>query len=257
MNAVTFLGTGPGDVVAGRGQAALLLEMGGSRILLDAGEPCAGRLVDLGVSLDELDAVAITHAHADHIGGLPLLLQATWLHGRTRPLPVIVPVHLRGPLTAWLEAIFLGPAVLKFALEFSTWTAGEPLAVGGVTVTPQPTSHLDRIRVALANPDVASYALDLRTADRRFVYTGDLGGAGDLAPLVAEPADVLVCELAHLTVDELIAVLRGAQVQTLCLTHLARAVDDGQRETIRLRCERELPGVVDVFVPDDGEMIEF
>src|SRR5262245_28556911 len=104
MPSVTFLGTGPGDVAAGRFQSSILFETDTSRILLDAGEPCCPQLLELGFSLPELDAVWITHAHADHVSGLPLLLQASWLHGRKRPLPVGVPHHLSGPLRAWLDA---------------------------------------------------------------------------------------------------------------------------------------------------------
>ena len=95
MPSVTFLGTGPGNVAAGRFQSSILLEVGGSRVLLDAGEPCSSQLLDLGSVLPNLDAIWITHAHADHIGGLPLLIQASWLHGRKQPLPLGVPSHWR------------------------------------------------------------------------------------------------------------------------------------------------------------------
>ena len=37
MPSVTFLGTGPGNVAAGRFQSSILLELGGKRVLLDAG----------------------------------------------------------------------------------------------------------------------------------------------------------------------------------------------------------------------------
>jgi ribonuclease BN (tRNA processing enzyme) len=256
MNAVTFLGTGPGDVLPGRGQAALLVECGGQQILLDAGEPCSGRLVELGVPLDGLDAVALTHAHADHVGGLPLLLQAAWLQGRTRPLPVLLPGHLHGPLTAWLDAIFLGSRTLSFPVAYETWSPGLARMVGGVTLTPQPTTHLARVQAELGRPEIQAFALDVQADGRRLVYTGDLGGAEDLAPLVTQPVAVLICEMAHLSGDALISALAGAQIDTLCLTHVGKAWDE-QRAEIRLRCERELPGVRDVFLPDDGERIEF
>ena len=255
MPSVTFLGTGPGNVMPGRFQSSILLELGESRILLDAGEPCSGQLLTLGVPLPELDAVWITHGHSDHVGGLPLLLQASWLHGRTQALPLGLPGHLLEPLQVWLRAVFL--STLPYALEPFGWKAGEPVNFGEITVTPSPTSHLDRIRETLGDPAIESFLFDIRQAEKRIIYSGDLGNARDLAALVDEPADLLICELAHLEVDELIAVLGKAKIGALCLTHVSSALEEEARGEIKMRCERELPGVDEVYLPDDGERVEF
>lgn len=254
MVSVTFLGTGPGDVMPGRFQSSILLDCGGRLILLDAGEPCSGRLLELGVSLPDLDAVWITHAHSDHVGGLPLLLQASWLHGRRRNLPLGLPAHLVDPLQAWLRAVFLSS--LPYEPEVFAWEAGVPVAFGEVTVTPHPTSHVDKIRQALGDDSIASYLFDIRGGGSRVIYSGDLGAATDLLPVLSEPADLLICELAHLTVDDLIAALQKCQIGALCLTHVSSALDEGERGEIRMRIERELPGVGEVYLPEDGERVE-
>src|SRR5262249_25752329 len=56
----------------GIGSSAYLLEYGGARILLDCGIGGAGMSGQLP---DELDAAVLTHAHGDHMGGLPELLR--------------------------------------------------------------------------------------------------------------------------------------------------------------------------------------
>lgn len=238
----------------GRFQSSLLLDLGGEYILLDAGEPCSGQLLNLGVQLAELDAVWITHAHSDHVGGLPLLLQSSWLHGRVNALPLGVPAHLLEPLQAWLRAVFLSR--LPYELEPFTWEAGVPVNSREITVTPQRTSHLDKVREALGDPRIESFLFDIRQGNTRLVYSGDIGVADDLVPVLSEPIDLLVCELAHLSVDDLIRVLKGAKIGTLCLTHVASALDES-RGNIRMRCEEELPGVDEVYLPDDGERVEF
>ena len=71
---LAFLG-GAGGV----GASCLALDIAGRRVLIDAGvrmDPTADRLPDL-AQLDRRDlaAIFVTHAHADHIGALPLVHQ--------------------------------------------------------------------------------------------------------------------------------------------------------------------------------------
>ena len=255
MSSVTFLGTGPGDVAAGRFQSSVLLEVERMRVLLDAGEPCGSQLLEIGVSLAELDAVWITHAHADHIGGLPLLLQASWLHGRQRPLPVGVPRHVSAPLRAWLDAILLPSEILGFVIEIFSWEAETAIALDGITVLPHRTTHLDRAREKIGNLNIESFLFEVLAAGKRFIYSGDLGSAEDLRGVVEKPVDVLICELAHFTPEELVAVLRGASIGTLCLTHLSRELDE-RRGDLQMLFERELSSIDAVYLPEDGENLE-
>src|SRR5690606_21061571 len=63
---------------SGVGASSVLVELAGRRVLIDAGVRMGGRdrLPDLAaLERHHLSAIFVTHAHADHIGALPLVHQ--------------------------------------------------------------------------------------------------------------------------------------------------------------------------------------
>lgn len=89
-----FAGTGGSVPTARRGLPALLIRAGGDRLLIDCGEGTQRQLL-ASVGLPDLDAIFITHYHADHWLGLPGMLKTFDLRGRERGLTVHGPPGLR------------------------------------------------------------------------------------------------------------------------------------------------------------------
>ncbi len=67
---VTVLGSGSAVPYDKRVSASYLVEFKNIKILLDAGFCVVYRLADIGISLDEIDAIFMTHKHPDHFMGL-------------------------------------------------------------------------------------------------------------------------------------------------------------------------------------------
>lgn len=61
----------------------------GNGVLLDAGEGAQLRLAELGFSVNDVDVIAVTHSHGDHVNGLPGLLQSMYMNSRRRPLTIL------------------------------------------------------------------------------------------------------------------------------------------------------------------------
>ncbi len=89
---VVFLGTSGGVPTHARGLPSVLVrDWNGLSILLDAGEGVQLALARMGVAVTRIDVIAITHAHGDHINGLPGLLQSMYMYERSKPLLVFGP----------------------------------------------------------------------------------------------------------------------------------------------------------------------
>lgn len=89
-----FVGTGGSAPSARRGLPAALVRRGGDRLLFDCGEGTQRQLIR-SVGLIDIDAVFITHFHADHWLGLPGMLKSFALRDRERPLAILGPPGLR------------------------------------------------------------------------------------------------------------------------------------------------------------------
>src|SRR5919109_4591576 len=92
---LVFLGTGGSVPTARRATACLLLRRGGDRLLFDCGEG-AQRQMHGSTGIVQLDALFLTHYHADHYLGVPGLLKTYDLQGREAPLRILGPRGLIG-----------------------------------------------------------------------------------------------------------------------------------------------------------------
>jgi ribonuclease Z len=85
-----FAGTAGSVPSPRRGLPAVLVRRGGDRLLFDCGEGTQRQLLR-SVGLLDIDAVFITHFHADHWLGLPGMLKSFALRERSEPLTVYGP----------------------------------------------------------------------------------------------------------------------------------------------------------------------
>ena len=204
MDALTFLGTACGIPMADRFPSSILLEAGGRRWLLDAGEPCSQRLKAMGVPFGSLDAVFISHGHSDHLSGLPMIIQGAWLEARRTPLPLYLPAELIAPIRTWLEAFYLPEKLVGFPIQFHAWETLPGRAVtlddGRLRVSVNSSTHLDSLR-AVIDPEAAdrflAYSIVCDWEDKRLIYSADLGRPEDMTDILDRPCDLLICELAH------------------------------------------------------------
>ncbi len=91
MLRIIFLGTGGSLPTPHRNPSAVLINREGELLLFDCGEGTQRQMMRAKTGMMKLSSIFITHLHADHILGIPGLIQTMSFHGREEPLFIYVP----------------------------------------------------------------------------------------------------------------------------------------------------------------------
>ncbi|WBB68438.1 MBL fold metallo-hydrolase [Micromonospora sp. WMMD812] len=226
---------------AGQACSGYLVEHDGFRLLVDCGYATVPRLL-AHLSVDDVDAVFISHGHPDHCADLNPLLRARALRDdRPPPLPVYA---LPGALDAVLALD--RPGMLDAAYALNEVSARD-LDIGPFRAETRLLPHW-----------VPNAGVRLAAGGRVLAYTGDSGPNADVVAL-ARDADLLVAEATYVRevpedsvgyqssardAGRQAAAARAAQ---LLLTHLQPGTD---HEAARATARGEYDGVVGVAAAD-------
>jgi len=100
---VTFLGTSGAVPTVERNPSAVLLRREGERLLFDCGEGTQRQMMRYSTGFG-IAHIFVTHLHADHVLGIPGLLQTLDFNDRTDPLAIHAPQGTRNRLEDLITA---------------------------------------------------------------------------------------------------------------------------------------------------------
>lgn len=241
---VLFAGCGDAFGSGGRLQTCIHLAADGQAMLVDCGATSLVALKAQGLDPNAVRAVAVTHLHGDHFGGLPFLILDGQFSRRTEPLLVAGPPGIRDRLDEAMETLFPGSssAHRRFAVQVTELaTDGTPTGLGPATVRGWEVEH------ACGAP---ALALRVELGEATFAYSGDSQWTPVLAE-VARGADLFAVEAYtfdrpiryHLDYQTLRAHLTEIQAARIMLTHMSR-------DMLSRLGEAELPAAYDGMVID-------
>jgi len=136
---VTLLGTGGMYPLPDRALTSLYIRFGGRAVLIDCGEGTQTAIRAAGLRFKPIEAILITHFHADHTSGLPGLLLTMGNEGRTEPLILYGPEGLERTVNALRVIVPELPFEIEF-VEFSQ-TGCVHFACGGLEADAFPVDH--------------------------------------------------------------------------------------------------------------------
>jgi ribonuclease BN (tRNA processing enzyme) len=219
LTVVGCSGSSPGPRSAA---SCYLVEHDGFRLLLDLGNGAFGALQGL-VDPDTVDAVFLSHLHADHCLDVAPFVVWHRYSGRSsgRRIPLLAPA---GADTRLALAYDGNGAALTDVFDFAVVTPGT-FRIGPFDVVTARTAH-----------PVECHAVRLTAGGRSLVYTGDTGPCDRVLEL-ARGADLFLAEAAHppgpdlptglhLTAREAGELAAAAGVGRLLLTHVPPWVDE-------------------------------
>lgn len=119
---VTAIGTSGGVPTSQYGTSCIYLNVFGDKILFDCGEGSQQRLMKYNSS-PNVDAVFISHFHADHTLGLPGLIQALEMDERKRSLDIYVPEQRRQRAIDMITGAYEWPS---YPVEIQGYESDEP-----------------------------------------------------------------------------------------------------------------------------------
>lgn len=249
---VKCFGVGDGLPCADRFHSSYLYRLGRTTILLDCGESVSRAFKAAGLDYELIDRIFISHLHCDHIGGFFMFMQSLWLEQRRKDLTVHLPKDGIEPIRQMLNAACIFEELFGFRLNYQPLKARQTVKLDGVQITPFPTTHLEGLRKAFRKkyPQAfAAFCFLMEAGGLRIGHSGDLGRPSDLEPLLEKPLDLLVCELAHFTPEDLFSCLNGRQIKRVVFVHLDRHYWDNLGK-VRALAARMLPGMKLTFARD-------
>jgi ribonuclease BN (tRNA processing enzyme) len=236
---VTVLGKSPAWQDAGGACSGYLVEDADTCVLVDCGSGVFSKLRRFRDYVD-VDAIVITHMHADHfLDVIPFACALTYAP-RQQPVPVdrwpgtdtparprlLVPSGAMATLRT-IASAGGQPALLDQAFAMTEYDAAAPLAIGALDVRFQPVPHF-----------LPSNAIQVRSNDvpaRRFTFGGDHGPTDALVGF-ADASDLLILEATlprperegprgHLTPGEAGEHAARCNAARLVLTHISDELD--------------------------------
>lgn len=138
MLQVIFLGTAGSLPTPDRSLPAILVNREGDLLLFDCGEGTQRQMMIARTGMMRLSHIFLTHLHADHILGIPGLLETMAFQGREDPLVIAGP-----PRMARMVAILnsLGCCARDFEVRALEMRPGDAVRLNGYTVTAIATQH--------------------------------------------------------------------------------------------------------------------
>ena len=267
---VTFLGTADGHTSAHRNHSGILLRTPETTLLLDCGAPVAPYLLREKIDADLPHGIWLSHAHSDHIGQFPSLIQSLWLRARRAPLHIYAPPSLAATLRDYLEKCLLFPELIGFPIHWHDLKPGARFTLGAFELRAFATNHLVNLasffQKGYPGTCFECYGATIDYQKNRYLYSADLALPQEMRGAIKpsrqpkqkpKRIQALFCELTHFPDKALFEELAGASIDSLWITHYPDHLGTEQAALRKLARKCGFKGEVHVMHDQQSCLLKF
>lgn len=195
---VGFCGTGSPLPNRQRAAACTVVIAGGKLFIFDMGEGSGKTLSLMGMPLNKIEGVWLTHLHSDHFEGLgPFMLQRWAGTSATTPLAVAGPEGVT-EITSGLNAAYRIDSTYRIAHHGAAVVPLSGVGIVGTTIQPGMVYNANGVRISAFpvdhGPIKPAYGYRVDFNGKSVTITGDTAFTPNLAA-AAKGSDLLVSEL--------------------------------------------------------------
>jgi len=260
---VTFVGTGSAMPPRDRGNTTVTVRTENLLFLADAGPSVFGDLQRAGIEPSQIDAIFLSHGHADHILGFPQLALLQQFVTKTPPLRIYCTAAVREAVTTVTRLTFPEAANRLSKFDWIELAEG-PRQSHDLTDDIQLTTEL-----VFGPPYMPVQGLRLDFFDKgvSLAFSADTAPSDTLASL-ATGCDLLIHEASfsatlqpdvspemffHSDARQAGQIAARAGVKRLALVHLNQ-LHGNHRRVLTAEAAESFKGLI--LVPDDGDVIQ-
>jgi ribonuclease Z len=263
MIEVTFIGTGSAMPPPGRGNTCFTVRTEGLLFLVDAGPTVFSDLQRAAIDPGQIDAIFLSHGHADHILGFPQLALLAKFAARTKPLAVYCTATVREAVCNITRLTFPEASDIVDRFEWTDLAEG-PRQLNELTGNVQLTTEL-----VFGPPymPVLGLRLDFLKQGVSLAFSADTAPS-DIFASMATGCDLMIHEASfsatlqpdvspqmvfHSDARQAGQIAARARARRLALVHLSQMAGN-HRRVLTAEAAEYFKGLI--LVPEDGDVIQ-
>lgn len=203
------LGSGGPELDDGRASSGYVIwSEGKARFVIDLGSGSMFQFGQSGASINDIEAIMLSHMHVDHSNDLPALIKASFFSNRTQNLPLFGPTgnEFMPSLENYVDSLFGNDnGAYQYLSSYLDGNDAYRLLPHNVDVTKQEeeivlvNSQYKLTAIPVYHGVIPALAWRIDLAGKSIVFSGDMSNRYNTLARLAKQADLLV---AHNAVPE-------------------------------------------------------